>query len=150
MMLVLIRPVSGRSVKSTPLRYIISLAQLELLYESLKFSQIDSRWSTIQRAHIKTCHWFLGLDAYKKWKNPTESIELDQNPSNLLWIKGKSGVGKSTLMKYILGQFLDEQASSVVISFFFNARGVQLEKSTLEMYRSLIYQLLAHVNYGSD
>ncbi len=32
--------------------------------------------------------------------------------------------------------------TETVISFFFNARGEDLEKSTLGMYRSLLFQIL--------
>jgi hypothetical protein len=37
-----------------------------------------------------------------------------------------------------------EWTDSLAIYFFFSARGVTLEKSTLGMYRSLLYQLLVH------
>jgi ABC-type lipoprotein export system ATPase subunit len=42
----------------------------------------------------------------------------------LLWIKGKPGSGKSVMMKHI--QTHISQASSAIISFFFNARGSPL------------------------
>jgi ankyrin repeat protein len=45
-------------------------------------------------------------------------------------------------MKYIVANVRKIKGEDVVISFFFNARGEDLEKSTLGMYRSLLYQLL--------
>jgi hypothetical protein len=38
----------------------------------------------------------------------------------------------------------------IVISFFFNARGEHLEKSTLGMYRSLLFQLLEKLSDLQD
>lgn len=60
-----------------------------------------------------------------------------------LWIKGKPGAGKSTIMKQALQRVKRQLAGTIVISYFFNARGEDpLEKSTLGMYRSLLHQLL--------
>lgn len=57
-----------------------------------------------------------------------------------LWIKGKPGTGKSTLMKFAFcNTYLKGR---IVISFFFNARGEGLEKSTMVTYQSLLLQLL--------
>ncbi|EMT67378.1 Serine/threonine-protein phosphatase 6 regulatory ankyrin repeat subunit C [Fusarium odoratissimum] len=59
-----------------------------------------------------------------------------------LWIKGKPGAGKSTLMKFILSNARRRMKDKTIISFFFNARGEELEKSTTGMYRSLLLQML--------
>lgn len=45
-------------------------------------------------------------------------------------------------MKFLLLEARKEMKNSIVISFFFNARGGGLEKSTLGLYRSLLLQLL--------
>ncbi|KXJ84911.1 hypothetical protein Micbo1qcDRAFT_107520, partial [Microdochium bolleyi] len=57
-------------------------------------------------------------------------------------IKGKPGAGKSTLMKFALGHFRRQKRSYILISFFFNARGDQMEKTVQGMYQSLLWQLL--------
>ncbi|KAJ5011811.1 hypothetical protein K4K57_005126 [Colletotrichum sp. SAR 10_99] len=58
-----------------------------------------------------------------------------------LWIRGKAGAGKSTMMKFL---FLEtkKKANTPTASFFFNARGDYLEKSITGMYRSILLQLL--------
>jgi Ankyrin repeats (3 copies)/NACHT domain len=59
------------------------------------------------------------------------------------YVNGKPGVGKSTLMKFIYTRTERETAdNAATISFFFNARGHDLERSTLGMHRSLLWQLL--------
>jgi ankyrin repeat protein len=62
-----------------------------------------------------------------------------------LWIKGKPGTGKSTMMKFALAQAKKTRTDTIIISFFFNARGEVLEKSTVGMYRSLLVQLLEKI-----
>ena len=63
--------------------------------------------------------------------------------SNFIWIKGKPGAGKSTLMKYAI-QTIEHKTMmhSAVIPFFFNGRGAALEKTPLGLYQSLLKQAL--------
>ena len=106
--------------------------------ETLWFHTIDARFSTIKAAHAKTCRWLLQRPEYQNWLD----IHKTTHHHGIFWIKGKPGSGKSTLMKFMAANARKMKADAVVISFFFNARGEDLEKSTLGMYRSLIYQLL--------
>lgn len=59
-----------------------------------------------------------------------------------LWINGKPGAGKSTLMKFLVHRMEMTSSREPTVSFFFNARGGDMEKTTVGMYRSLLYQLL--------
>lgn len=61
-----------------------------------------------------------------------------------MWISGKPGAGKSTIMKFAYTNTKNKarRQHSVVASFFFNARGEYKEKSVFGMYRSLLLQLL--------
>jgi ankyrin repeat protein len=113
----------------------------EFLWNFLRFDQIDHRRTDIRRGHFRTCKWLLQSRSYLDW---IDIAKLNQH-TGLLWIKGKPGAGKSTLMKFVLAQteevnILDEE---VILSFFFHARGVDLQKSTTGMYRSLLWQVLA-------
>jgi hypothetical protein len=60
----------------------------------------------------------------------------------VLWIKGKPGAGKSTLMKHALFYCQENLKDYVIAAYFFNARGSKLEKTPLGMLRSLVYQLV--------
>jgi ankyrin repeat protein len=62
----------------------------------------------------------------------------------LLWIKGKPGSGKSTLMKeaYRRAGQQPQAVSPIIAAFFFNARGSRLEKSPLGLFRSVLHQIL--------
>ena len=112
--------------------------QRRFLLESLRFNQIDARQMTIKKAHAKTCKWLLERPEYLDWLNPIISSEHH----GFLWIRGKPGTGKSTLMKFCLANARKTMKDAIVISFFFNARGEGLEKSTLGTYQSLLLQLL--------
>ncbi|KAK1451474.1 hypothetical protein CMEL01_06048 [Colletotrichum melonis] len=109
------------------------------LLDSLKFDQIDKRHANIKANHAKTCEWLLEHLGYTTW------IDRKMYPQHhgFLWIRGKPGAGKSTIMKFAFSRARRRAASiGPSISFFFNARGEGLEKSTLGMYRSLLHQLL--------
>lgn len=110
------------------------------LLNSLHFDQIDARHLTIKKAHAKTCRWLLRQAEYRDWLDRSKVIEHN----GFLWIKGKPGAGKSTLMKFALdnARRVLKGKNNIIIAFFFNARGDKLERSTLGMYRSLLLQLL--------
>ncbi|RYP25338.1 hypothetical protein DL767_008433 [Monosporascus sp. MG133] len=112
--------------------------QRKALLDSLRFEQIDSRQTNIKAAHRKTCEWLLQHPDYADWLDPTKFSQHN----GFLWIKGKPGAGKSTLMKFAYLQAKKTFQGGVTASFFFNARGDDLEKSTAGMYRSLLLQLL--------
>jgi hypothetical protein len=105
--------------------------------ESLRFPELHNRQAAIERAADETCTWILADHRYQAWIGRQE---LDKS-HGLLWIKGKPGSGKSTLMK-----FLCEKASSlpesIRLTYYFNARGTELERTPLGLYRSLMLQLV--------
>ena len=110
------------------------------IMKALNFKEAESRRETVGKAHTRTCTWFLHHPNFNDWLHTRRT----DKHNCLLWLKGKPGTGKTTLTKFIL----DEQESSedwVSISFFFNARGHDLEKCTLGMYRSLTYQLFKRI-----
>lgn len=132
--MVLVPPVQkGKSTQKDDLK--------RLLMKSLIFENIDARHTIIKNAHGKTCRWVLQQPEYLSWLDPSH---LGKH-RGFLWIKGNPGAGKSTLMKLALADAKKSMEDKAIISFFFNARGQDLEKSTLGMYRSLIYQLLTQL-----
>ncbi|TGJ64637.1 hypothetical protein EYR41_010681 [Orbilia oligospora] len=108
------------------------------ILDSLKYDEINSRKTDIRSAHDKTCRWFLKHPDYKDWLDPARQSDH----CGFLWIRGKPGAGKSTIMKFIYGKTRKAVRGAVVASFFFHARGGILEKSISGMYRSLLLQLL--------
>ncbi|KAJ2902704.1 NB-ARC and ankyrin domain protein [Zalerion maritima] len=110
----------------------------DMMLESLNFDQIDARQLGIENAHTETLEWLHETPEYVDWLDPDRK---SNDRHRLLWIKGKPGSGKSTLMKFILNKAKDSMKGSIIISFFFHARGDDLQRSTIGMYRSLLLQL---------
>lgn len=108
------------------------------LFQKLSFDTMGRRQAAIREALKQTCQWFLEQREYLDW--------LDDNKHSahqgLLYVMGKPAVGKSTLMKFLYEQMESQRSGAIIISFFFNARGEDLEKSTAGLYRSFLYQLL--------
>src|SRR6266487_6408241 len=76
----------------------IGSEQQQSYLDALAFPQIDSRLLNIKKAHDKTCMWLLEQSEYKDWLDPNKIPEHH----GFLWVKGKPGAGKSTMMKYAL------------------------------------------------
>ncbi|KAF5966967.1 ankyrin protein 3 [Fusarium bulbicola] len=119
--------------------HIMTPGRHEEILKSLNFEEIDARKSNIKAAHSKTCRWFLKHPDYISWSG---SQQMPQH-HGFMWIRGKPGAGKSTIMKFIYLQSKkkDRKNQSLTASFFFNARGELLERTVSGMYRSLLLQL---------
>ncbi|KAF3211120.1 hypothetical protein TWF191_010996 [Orbilia oligospora] len=125
--------------------------------QTLSFPGMDSRLHSIVVAHQGTCDWIFQTEEFQQWISQTKLHEFN----GVLWIKGKPGAGKSTLMKHILLYGLEGKPRAgiltpmknrnpnrknkppnyLIAAYFFNARGTRLEKSRIGMLRSLLYQL---------
>lgn len=90
--------------------------------------------SNIDQPHGNTCSWIFHLDSYKEWEDGSRG---------LLWIKGKPGAGKSTLMLHLYRMRRRRHLTNheLNLDFFFTARGVELQRTPSGMLRSLLNQL---------
>ncbi|KAH8645746.1 hypothetical protein BX600DRAFT_534159, partial [Xylariales sp. PMI_506] len=114
-------------------------SEKEVCLRSLAFRVIHARYENINPAHPDTCDWLFTTPEFREWQDPTDLT----NHNGVLWIKGKPGTGKSTLMKHTLSRCQSDFFSDhTTVAYFFNARGEMLEKTPLGMVRSIVYQLL--------
>jgi hypothetical protein len=114
-----------------------SQVALELM-DALAFRGMTDRVMAISPACAETCAWFLHSREYTSWRDPSRR----HAHNGVLWIKGKAGTGKSTLMRYIHDHACQHHQEEVDIAFFLNGRSPdQLVKSVEGMYRSILYQL---------
>ncbi|KAJ5110886.1 hypothetical protein N7532_001421 [Penicillium argentinense] len=104
---------------------------------SLAFPQMLDRRDNIKPCHTNTCQWILDLDSFKNWKSQSRG---------LLWIKGKPGAGKSTLMAFLHNKLEEwhDGNQGIRLDFFFSARGTELQRTPLGMLRSLLNQIFYH------
>jgi ankyrin repeat protein len=109
---------------------------------SLSFPEMHYRQLEVQNSSRDTCRWLFEMQAYRDWIRAGHG---------LLWIKGKPGSGKSTLMKRVIQSFDGglsfggADGGHVQLSFFFHRRGTSLQQSQIGMFRTMLYQLLREV-----
>lgn len=110
------------------------------LFNKLYFPQLDGRLMNLRTARKRTCEWLLRHKDYQEWMDMDSNHIHAQN--GFFWIRGNPGTGKSIAMKFLFQKMqskLKRNPDELVLSFFFNARGSDLEKSTLGLYRSLLF-----------
>ncbi|KXJ90427.1 hypothetical protein Micbo1qcDRAFT_120035, partial [Microdochium bolleyi] len=106
---------------------------------SLGFGEMHARRRDIVDAHPETCDWLFETPEFHDWRDPYRW----HDHHGVLWIKGKPGVGKSTLMKHAFSHFHQTLfRDHHIVSYFFNARGSTLEKTPSGLLRSIVHQLL--------
>ncbi|PIB03175.1 Alpha-latrotoxin-Lh1a [Cercospora beticola] len=113
----------------------------EQCLRSLAFPDMEAR-SDINEKAEHTCEWIFEHEDYQTW----------MGRGGLLWIKGRAGTGKSTLMEAIRARSLPAREKSfehlsptrrtLVVSFFFNRRGEMLHQTAVGLFRSLLHQVL--------
>ncbi|RDA94471.1 hypothetical protein CP533_2296 [Ophiocordyceps camponoti-saundersi (nom. inval.)] len=104
--------------------------------KSLAFPEMTDRYHDIDTAVSGTCKWLLKHDHYRAWKHTDRQ---------LLWIKGKPGSGKSTLVRYVFDRIKSNRIcrnQAIFLTYFFDGRGTALQKTPLGFYRSILHQLL--------
>ncbi|KAJ5393249.1 uncharacterized protein N7487_010890 [Penicillium crustosum] len=99
---------------------------------SLAFPEMLDRRDNIEPCHPDTCQWILELEKYKSWRSQSRG---------LLWIKGKPGAGKSTLMLFLHDELKRHVDRGIRLEFFFTARGTEMQRIPLGMLRSLLSQI---------
>lgn len=123
---------------------VLSDSEKQELFKKLFFPQLDGRLMNLRTARKRTCEWLLRHKDYQEWMD-TDSSHVHA-PNGFFWIRGNPGTGKSIAMKFLFQKMqskLKRSRDELVLSFFFNARGSDLERSTLGLYRSLLFGLLS-------
>lgn len=107
----------------------------------LEFPNMASKLQTINRAFDNPCEWLPTVTTFNEWM---ESSSKDEQHPCLLQIVDKPGSGKSTLMIHLVDSTRSfcSGGDTVVIDFFFNSRGEQLEHCMRGLLRALLYQLI--------
>ncbi|KAI8629819.1 hypothetical protein F5Y19DRAFT_77450 [Xylariaceae sp. FL1651] len=104
----------------------------ETFSEVLKSLACEDRFTNIQIGSPGTGDWIFDHDRFKSWQ---------KEPSTILWISGKAGSGKTTLMKHLVDHHLRKNASSTHVAYFFFSHHCKVESVT-DLLGSLMYQTL--------
>lgn len=119
--------------------------ELEQCMKSLYSPEAQTRFEDIEPAYYKTYNWLFDHQVgFEDWLE-------GKNPSNIYWIQGKPGSGKSTVMKFAINHPLTRTLLSkytnnfwVVAGFFFHDRGTTMQKSAEGFLREVLYQMIHH------
>ncbi|KAI8631689.1 hypothetical protein F5Y19DRAFT_424569 [Xylariaceae sp. FL1651] len=115
------------------------------ILNALHFDTMMERESRVDTAYGHTCEWILSpeVSPFKSFLNSKEPV---------LWISGKAGSGKSTLMKYAwkseevkreLLQGWARDGELIMARFFMFEGGNRIQKTYEGFLRSTLYQILS-------
>ncbi|KAF2443978.1 hypothetical protein P171DRAFT_23043 [Karstenula rhodostoma CBS 690.94] len=124
----------------------------EMMLARLFFADMPERYEAIPKAHRDTFEWMLTEDPamastntwddFPKWLSNTSG-------SNLYWIAGKPGSGKSTLMRYLYDHITTAKFSTwngddpvVKAGFFFWNSGTVMQMSRMGLLQTLLHGAL--------
>lgn len=103
--------------------------------QSLHFD--NTRYEKISEAYEGSFQWIWTHNEYESW--------FASDTSKLLYIQGKPGSGKSTLIKYFNRNLIskDPDAQQTIIArFFYSFRDGELQRSHYNMLLSILYEIL--------
>jgi hypothetical protein len=128
----------------------VGAALISIFLEHLHFPEMSDRQERIPKAHAQTFEWIFSAPQKvdKPWDNFTDWFE---SSSDLYWITGKPGSGKSTLMKFIFNdlrtrEYLikwSEDIPLVVATFYFWNSGTTMQMNQSGLLQSLLHQALS-------
>ncbi|KAL8916423.1 MAG: hypothetical protein Q9208_008524 [Pyrenodesmia sp. 3 TL-2023] len=121
------------------------------IIDSLSFPQILQREENIKEAHPTTFDWlFESACSTDDLERPPRVLDWLRTGSDVFWINGRAGSGKSTLMKFLYNHpkttaALKEWSGSrrlFVASFFSWNAGTMMQKSQQGLLQTLLYHIL--------
>ncbi|KAE8445546.1 hypothetical protein EG329_013310 [Mollisiaceae sp. DMI_Dod_QoI] len=117
-------------------------SEIQACLDTLHFHAYKERRNNVSPAHVSTFTWI--------WDHPKYQLWEDLRSSSLVWLQGKPGSGKSTLANFVRSRVknrvgLQSGRQTIVVDFFYSARGGSLQNQHYWMLRSLLYQFLLQV-----
>lgn len=128
----------------------------QVFLAKLHYAGTEDREMRVAEAHEATYRWIFE-DRQESQKPWSSFKEWSRSDSQLYWLTGKAGSGKSTLMKYICRTKEEDQQQFchvsllgpwamgnklVVALFFFWNSGISLQMMQAGLLRTLLYQIL--------
>ncbi|PVH74731.1 hypothetical protein DL98DRAFT_658590 [Cadophora sp. DSE1049] len=113
--------------------------------DSLKVLDPDVLLRQVSRPSPGTCAWVTTNGLFTNWR--------DIATNKVLWVSGIPGVGKTTLMRYLIEtqrRWLQKRTASkedgFVVAFFFCNSNDPLRKTHFDLLRSVLHQILSQRN----
>ncbi|KAJ4355542.1 uncharacterized protein N0V89_003559 [Didymosphaeria variabile] len=87
-----------------------------------------------RRSPPETCTWIFGNEAFKAW--------FESEKSDMLWVSGGGGFGKSILMAAVVKELhVRSQDKGALVQYFFCNAGDDTTKRTERILKHLLYQI---------
>jgi hypothetical protein len=128
-----------------------------MILARLYFQDFSDRFENIAKAHESTFRWM--FEDNPEWREPGEWDSFPDwlastEGSNMYWVTGKPGSGKSTLMKYLFNhesttttlQAWSKGVPLVKAGFFFWNSGTVMQMSRMALLQTLLYSALSKDN----
>ncbi|OTB11080.1 hypothetical protein K445DRAFT_69085, partial [Daldinia sp. EC12] len=124
--------------------------------KSLFFPEISSREENVELTYPETYQWALASEN-KHTDNSHEAtpnlLQWLKSGSGMFWVSGKAGSGKSTFIKFVLGDKRTRKAvdlwagskETIVASYFFWAQGMMLQQTQRGLLQAIHYQILSTI-----
>jgi hypothetical protein len=127
------------------LTYEDTLSFNKTLLNWVRFTELETRYKKIARAHKQTFGWVFLPPPDDRWSSLTDWLE--DETECLYWITGKAAAGKSTLMTYLIKDprtiiNLKKWARTkkvIKCTFCFWNSGTKMQMSEDRMLRTLLY-----------
>ncbi|OTA68003.1 hypothetical protein K449DRAFT_317405, partial [Hypoxylon sp. EC38] len=125
--------------------------QRDQLLQSLRFPAMNERKNNLSKSHERTFQWVFYTPEddchakYTQWDNFSDWLKSD---SDIYWISGKPGSGKSTLMRYIIENPLTKAALEIwgttpkILSHFLWKPGSKMQNNIKGLLFSILHQAL--------
>ncbi|KAK7592437.1 hypothetical protein V3481_007055 [Fusarium oxysporum f. sp. vasinfectum] len=117
---------------------------LRALFLSDPFEDMQEMKRKKGRRATGTCDWILGTEALTTWLDNKHDATSSSPPSEILWLYGNPGTGKST-MSIFLAEELSQIFSATTqktLAYFFCDSGYDTRKTATAVVRGLLLQLL--------
>ncbi|RSM10963.1 hypothetical protein CEP52_003201 [Fusarium oligoseptatum] len=121
------------------------------ILNSLDYEERPMRHNNIPQAHQATFTWGLQQDNPGESQGPSGSFcRWLSGDSNLFWVSGKPGSGKSTFMKFVAGHMQTQvwlrqwagHGELILARHFFTIYGTAIQRSLEGLLRSLLHNIL--------
>ncbi|EGU78519.1 hypothetical protein FOXB_10970, partial [Fusarium oxysporum f. sp. conglutinans Fo5176] len=117
---------------------------LRALFLSDPFEDMQEMKRKKGRRATGTCDWILGTEALTTWLDNKHDATSSSPPSEILWLYGNPGTGKSTMSIFLaeeLSQIFSATAQKT-LAYFFCDSGYDTRKTATAVVRGLLLQLL--------
>ncbi|KAH7159346.1 hypothetical protein DER46DRAFT_536232, partial [Fusarium sp. MPI-SDFR-AT-0072] len=91
-----------------------------------------------------TCDWILGTEVLTAWLDDKHGATSSNTPSELLWLYGNPGTGKSTMSMFLAEELprIFSATTQKTLAYFFCDSGYDTRKTATAVIRGLLLQLL--------